>query len=127
MTHINTNIPYQGATPGADSDTYPLFSTITAFTGKNFFPLNGIERFTLVINNPQAGTINSYFSDDHTSANRTQVSTTAKAASAANTSDFVEFFVGVFEDWELEFVNGGVAQTGWKLQLGTSQDRTILT
>ena len=118
-----TAITYAGTTPGADASTYPLFDTTTASpNARGFFALAGIQRVRLELEHTQAGTLNASWSQD---GGTTWVvhDSTAVAIPAANQSTGVDYNVGNYRDWKLEWVNGGVAQASWIVALSMSDDQ----
>jgi hypothetical protein len=118
----SVNFRYTGSTPGADANTYILFSSVVAFTGASMAQNNGLKRIFGGINNPQAGTLNYYYSLDR-GVNWVQVSTTAVAASAATDINEFDFLIESFPDFKVEWVNGGSAQTGWTVTIALSGER----
>lgn len=117
-------VSYTGATPGADANTYVLFSTVASGWGKNWLPMHGISLFTLDLNNPQAGTINAYRSEDR-GTNWIQESTQDIAASGATSTNILEFVVEGMADLKLEWVNGGSAQTAWSPTMWMTTERAV--
>lgn len=128
-----SHLKYAGSTPGADANTYVLFATILPAAPTNAmnanwpakaFQLLGVRKFCIDIDHVQAGTLNEYKSDDR-GANWRQVSTEAVAAPAASGVTRREYLVEADQDWKLEWVNGGVAQNPWVVDMALSDDRTI--
>lgn len=107
-----SKIPYQGTTPGADSNDYVLFDTTVSFpNAPNMFQLSCIKRFILDLGHDEDGTLEEYKSSDG-GANWTQVSSEAITASATATTTR-EYAVEPYDDWRLVWANGGSAQTVW--------------
>ncbi len=120
-----------GGTPGADANTYVLFSTVVAFPGANYLAENGMKRLQLGMSNSQAGTLNWYKSQTRltsTSATPvwTQIGTQAVVAGATAENDF-DFLVEEYTDFKLEWVNGGVAQATWLLDMALTDERNKST
>lgn len=109
------------------SATFALFDTTVASANvtqkeralPNLFSRNGFETFELSVKCSQAGTLKSYASQDR-GTTWVQVSETAIAASASTGSDFINFMVGMYADWKLSWVNGGVTQTSFVLDMALS-------
>ena len=132
MTAESVNVPYTGLTPGADANTYVLFSTATAFPAPYYAPMNRLKRLQVGLSNSQAGTYNWYKSNTRatpvngSSTNAamvwTQIGTAAIAAGATaeNTNDFL---IAEYADFKLEWVNGGVAQATWVPNLSLAGER----
>ena len=115
---------YAGDTPGADSDTYVLFSTVAAFPGARAFAYAGIKRFKVNLEHSHLGTINAYRSNDRGTTWH-QLSTNAVAAPAANEANEYDFIVEGYDDWKVEWVNGGTAQDPWSVALNGTCERGI--
>jgi hypothetical protein len=129
------NLKYAGATPGADANTYVLFATILPAAPTNAmnanwmesaFALLGARKFCLLLDHVQAGTLNAYQSRDR-GATWQQIDSQAIAAPAATSSTVVDFVVEGLRDWKLEWVNGGVAQNPWQVNMSLSEQRAALT
>ena len=126
-----TQIRYTGLTPGADSNTYVIFDTTVAFPGARYAAMNRMKRLQVGLSNSQAGTYNWYKTQSRvTSTNTaivwTQIGTAAIAAGATaeNTNDFL---IEEYADFKLEWVNGGVAQATWVVDLALSGERVKST
>lgn len=115
---------YAGSTPGTDSSTYVLFSTVVAFPGARGFVYAGIKRFRLGLEHSHLGTINAYRSPDRGTTWH-QLSTTAVAAPAANSTNEYDFLVEGYDDWKVEWVNGGTTQSPWSIVLVASDERSV--
>lgn len=118
MTRVN----YTGSTPGTDSDTYVLFSTVAAFTSKNMLPMHGYKRYALHLTHSHNGTVNWYVSDDR-GTNWRQVGTEAITA-ASNEGTWVDILIEGFQDFKVEWVNGGTAQSPWIVDQSLDTDRS---
>jgi hypothetical protein len=120
------NLKYTGSTPGADANTYVLFATASpsaSVAGSvavgNWGPMGDVHAFRYVIKNPAAGTVNGYFSLDR-GATWVQFYTMPAAIPVAGTASTDVVSVEGFRDFKFEWVNGGVAQTGWSVSMDVS-------
>lgn len=113
-------ITYNGSTPGADSNTYVIFSSVSAFPGKRFAPQTGYKRFVLGVRHSSVGTVNLYKSVD-----RGTVWVLADTFSAASTTleDVYDALVEHFDDFKVEWVNTGSAQNPWVVSMALSPER----
>lgn len=108
-----SRIGVSGGTPGADGNTYVLFDSTKHLSGASLNEMD-INRIQLALNNSQAGTLNASFSTDK-GTTWTQYSSTAVAIYSTTTAPQpYDFSVDAYQDWKLEWVNGGVAQATWK-------------
>lgn len=128
-------LKYLGATPGADANTYVLVATTLPAAPTDAMNMNrdgacpecfsanvGARKLCLTLDHVQAGTLNFYASQNRGTTWR-QIDTVAAAAPAASGSTVVEFLIEGLRDWKLEWVNGGVAQNPWEVNLSLSPDR----
>lgn len=113
-------ITYTGTAPGADSNTYVLFSSVSAFPGKRMHSHCGLKRFVCGVRHSSAGTINLYKSDDR-GTNWFLVDTFSAASTTAE--DLYDALVEHMDDFKLEWVNTGSAQTTWEVSLALSSGR----
>jgi hypothetical protein len=127
-----TRLKYTGSTPGADANTYVLFSTASPSAGVagsvavgNWGPMMCLHTYRYEIKNPQAGTVNGYYSNDR-GANWVQFYTMAVAIPAAGEASNDVVLIEGFADFKFEWVNGGVAQTGWTVNQDASTKRAML-
>lgn len=136
----STPLDYTGAAPGADANTYILFSTVAktatgqASTGyppslradeRYYFARHGIKRFKVDIKHSQAFTFNWYKSNDR-GATWHQCGTEAIAV-PANATTMRSFLVDVYPDWSLEIVNGGVLQGTWVVNMCMAPEQGLDT
>lgn len=122
-----SKVKYSGAAPGADSDTYVLFSSTVAFPGGQQFQGAGVKKLVLNIKNSHLGTLNTYRGSARTTLNETtwtQISTEALAAGTSTTSSLRDYLMEPFSDFKLEWVNGGSAQTTWVIDLALTDERS---
>ena len=125
-----SRVPSVLAAPGADSNTYVLFSTTTAFPGGAMHQGAGVKKLFVTIKNSQAGTLNTFRGSARTSLNATtwtQMTTEAIAAGTSTTSTSREYLLEQFSDFKLEWVNGGVAQGTWTLDMALSDEQASST
>lgn len=111
---------YNGSTPGADSNTYVLFSSVTAFPGKRFAGMYGMKRFVCGVRHSSAGTINLYKSADR-GTNWVLADTFSAASTTAE--DLYDALVEHMDDFKVEWVNTGSAQSPWVVSLALSSGR----
>lgn len=119
-----TRFKYSGATPGADSSDYILFSTVTAFGGKCAHQMAGLHKLVLDLFHTQAGTLKLYRSNDR-GTTWTQVTSSAKSAPAAGLSSQYEVLVECFPDFKLVWTNGGSAQATWYPDVALTDERCV--
>lgn len=121
MTDI-CRLKYTGDTPGADSNTYNLFTTVSAQFGSNFFAHAGVSKFVLFLKGDatETGTLKEYASTDG-GTTWNQVSQTA--VTLGTYQDAYEFVVEPYRDWKLDWVNGGAAKTTWEVNFALVNDR----
>lgn len=111
---------YSGTAPGADSATYLLFSSVAAFPGKRMHSGLGMKRVVVGVRHSSAGTINLYKSVD-----RGTVWVLADSFAAASTTeeDLYDALVEHMDDFKVEWVNSGSAQSPWVVSLSLSSGR----
>jgi hypothetical protein len=119
-----TKFVYGGAAPGANTNTTTLFSTVVAFPGGSYFPMLGINKFSITLSYSAAGTLKAYQSDDR-GTNWYQVSQESIAAPAATESLQRDFLVEGMKDWKLDWTNGGSAQSPWVVSMAGVDDRAV--
>lgn len=123
-----SRISYTGSTPGTDANTYVLFATFQATSNAQWpqdaFALFGMRKFALDLKHSHGGTLNAYKSSDR-GVNWRQVSTEVIAAPAATAGTQREFLVEGVQDWKLEWVNGGTAQSPWVIDMSMSDQRAF--
>lgn len=131
----HANIKYAGSTPGADANVYVLFAStnpasltstindpMNANLPENFTALTGTKKLCLLLDHVQAGTLRLYESINR-GTNWRQIDEAVVAAPAAASSTAVEFLIESLRDFMLVWVNGGVAQNPWDVNLSFSDDR----
>ncbi len=122
MSSESVSVTYVGAIPGADSNVYPIFSSVTAFPGKDMAQGTGLKRLFVTIDHPQAATLRFYRSHDRGTTWVQVGGDYAISAAAADVSTFDGLFEG-FPDFKLDLVNGGVAQTGMTVTIALTGER----
>jgi hypothetical protein len=118
-------LSYMSGTPGADANTYNVVNS-TLLGGANFFSHTGTRRVMVTIKNSHAGTLKEYRSTDK-GATWTQISETAVAAPAASASNTYKYHVSQFNDWKLDWVNGGSAQTTFTVDISLLSHVAVTT
>lgn len=121
--------------PGADTNVYVLFATVavtgTGYSfpnpgwGKRYLPLHGLKRLVVDMKIAAAGTLNWYKSNDR-GVTWHQCGTEAIAV-PANATVTRDFLVEEYDDFKLEWVNGGGAQTTWVVNAALSPERALAT
>lgn len=118
-----TQLKYMGSTPGADANTYVLFSTVAAGFPQRFFALTNTHKVLIDIaySNGGGGTaMNWYVSSDRGLTWRQEGT---QAMAAPTTTYQKDFVVESAPDWKLEWVNGGAAQTVWEINIALVDHR----
>jgi hypothetical protein len=117
-------VKYTGTTPGADTNTYTLFTTVNGEIGQGFFQHADIHKVHLLLKCNNAGTLKSYESTDR-GVNWRQIGQEAIAAPAATADVERDFIVEALLDFKLEWVNGNVAQNPWDPNVALISDRAM--
>lgn len=117
------HVKYTGSTPGNDSNTYNLFTTIGK--GGNYFGQNDIHKLALDLKTDQVGTLKAYKSQNGDASSPTfeQIYEESVAAPVSTSSTLREFVVDPYADWKLDWVNGGTIQTKFLVDMGLITDR----
>lgn len=108
----STQFKYSGATPGADSNAYVLFSTVDAGMPESVCTSEDAYHSVFDIEHDQAGVIKAYKSHDG-GATWIQVAEQEATPAADATTVFDLRGVDQYPHWKVEWVNGGVAQNAW--------------
>jgi len=129
-------VNYNSTTPGADGNTYVLFATAPpsagstnfAFVGKRVHQGAGLHRFIIDLGHANAGTMNFYRSQNR-GVTWDQVFTSGSiAAPAATSSTIRDFAIEPYDDFKLEWVNGGSSQAArWVVDMALTDYRGPLT
>lgn len=99
--------------PGADSNTYPLFNSVTLF-GAGVLRSRKASRLSFAVENSQAGTLKAYMSQNGgTTWVQFGGDIAVAAAAATDVSGPYDFLVDTYRDVKLDWVNGGSAQATW--------------
>lgn len=112
-------LKYAGATPGADANTYNLWTTETA-AGGNLMALAGVRYFVLDLKNSAAGTLKIYKGSARPSAGAvtfSQIEQYSVAASPTAESSKFEFNIEPYTEWKIDWVNGGSTQSTWLVDM----------
>jgi len=107
------NVTVAGGTPGADSNDYVLFSTLTAWPGGQGFSQHDINRVTFTVVNDHTGTLKAYYSQNKGVTFTLYSSTSVGIPASGAISGPYDFPVDAFPDWKLVWTNGGSAQGTW--------------
>lgn len=110
------------STPGADANTYNMFSSIVTFgTGTAGDSRNttlishGVSRVTFSVENSEAGTLKAYRSvDKGTNWDQVGGDIAVAAAAATDINGPYDFLVDTYQDFKIDWLNGGAAQTTWR-------------
>ena len=122
MTCI-ARVTYNESAPGADSDTYNIFNTVVACPGQNYLNNAGISRINVDIKHSHAGTLKWYKSHDR-GTTWLQIDEAAITAPASTDTTIRDILLEGYLDFKLDWVNGGSAQTTWKLDIALVSDRS---
>lgn len=136
------SITYTGPTPGADALVYTLFSTapttatgnaagsaitLGAFPAPKYLAQLHMKRLQLGLLASAAGTLNWFKSNTRSTSTTaavvwTQIGTASLVASATAENDF-DFLIEEYDDFKLELVNGGAAQTTFIVNMALTDER----
>lgn len=106
---------YDDSTLPTGSTTTTLFSSVTAFPGKRFCAqAPGMERFVVDLVRSHPGTLSVDRSSDR-GVTWQNVLTTADGR--------VMFSVADYDDFRVQWINGGTTQTSWKVAMSFIHDR----
>lgn len=106
-------IAVSGGTPGADSNDYVLFNSITAF-GLYAFRSIGMNRLQFELNNSHNGTLALQRSNDNGTNWRTVDTRSVTAPAAGTTNGPFDYIVDGYLDVRLVWTNAGTAQNPWE-------------
>ncbi len=120
-------IKYTGTAPGADANTYVIFSSVVAFPGGWLAQMAGMKRLIVDMKHSQAGTLNFYYSLNRGTSWNQVYTSGAIAAPASTSSTIQDFAIEQYPDFKLEWVNGGVAQATWLITLALTDERAPLS
>lgn len=111
---IRIPFDYPGKTPGANTNETLLFSTVAAGIPRGALVDAGMKRYGLVVDNPAAGSVYVYGSNDR-GATWVQVATIVVPAPLAGDCAVVDAWLPQWGDVKVTWKNGGFAQSGWTL------------
>lgn len=111
-------LKYAGSAPGADSNTYTIFTTVDGSIPRGWAVNADVHSFHWDIKHSQSGTLKGYRSEDGGS-NWVQFFDSGALAAPTYTSNGVELVEG-FRDFKFEWVNGGSAQATWSVSIDVS-------
>jgi len=96
-----------------DSDTWEIFNSVTAWGAKGLRHLP-VHRISFGVENSHDGTLKAYMSTDG-GANWRQVEgdNAVTAAASDDISGPYDYLVDTYDDFKLDWVNGGTTQTTW--------------
>lgn len=118
----NIKVKVISATPGTDSNTYNLFSSIVTFGAPNqsnsastTLMAHDISRLELRLANNATGTLKFYTSTDGgTNWDQTGGDISVAASTSTDINGPYDFLLDPYTDCKLDWVNGGTAQTTWR-------------
>lgn len=117
-------IGVKGGTP-TDGNTIELFNSFTAFGGTPLSAVgeSGLKRISFGVENDQAGTLESYMSQDGSTWIQFGDDIAVVAAAATDISGPYDFLVDTYRYVRLLWVNGGVTQGTWVPVMHGHSDR----
>lgn len=127
MDDTITVVRYTGATPGGDSNTYNLFSSVTAFSGASMAQNAGLKRLGLDIKHSQALTLKGYKSNDRGTTWEQVYDSGSVTAPASTDSTRLDFWFEPYPDFKIDLVNGGVAQASFSVNITLTNERSVNT
>lgn len=111
-------LKYTGTAPGANSDTYTIFTTVDGSIPRGWANMADVHSFHWDIKHSQAGTLKGYHSQDG-GTTWIQFYDTGSLAAPTYTDNGVVLVEG-FRDFKFEWVNGGAAQATWVVNIDVS-------
>ncbi len=122
-----TKIAYIGTALPTGANVVVLFSSVVSFPMANAFQMIGIHRILVGLQNDQAGTIKGYRSVDRGVTWVRCVADIAVAAAATNDVNDYDFLVEQYDDFKLEWTNGGSNQTVFAPTITAVPTRQVAT
>lgn len=117
---------YVGTALPTGATTETLFSTVAAFPGKGYPAMCGVKRLVIDIKHSHAGTMKAYRSKDR-GVNWDQIYDSGSiAAPAATSSTIRDFAIEQYDDWKLDWLNGGTNQTTFNVDMALADERAPL-
>lgn len=118
---------YSGANPGADANTYVLFSTVTGLGGAQALTAQvGVHRVRVDVYCTNAVGCTFKLSKSRDKGVTWRLVTTSSALGAGTTGQFDEPVEG-FYDWKVEWVNNSNAQTAFEADIALVDSRNPTT
>lgn len=114
-------VTYSGSTPGANSNVYPLFSTVTAFQGARFPQCCGLKRFMVDLKHSHDGTFR--LSKSVNRGTSWTIVNEQAATGGGTDSNTYDANIEPYDDFKVDWVNGGSAQSTWFPSLSFSDER----
>ena len=122
-------VRYTGTALPTGATTETLFTT--ANMGAAAMAILGLARLTVAIKNSHSGTLKLYKSQDRsttsnpsTITNWQQIAESAVAAAAATGENIYDYLVEPYYDVKLDWLNGGVTQTTFLVDMALSPERS---
>ncbi len=120
----HTNVTYKGTALPADSTTVSIFDTST-FSSKRFISNGNYDRLLVDVKNSHTATYKWYKSSDR-GTNWNQIGESAVSVPAATASNVTDFLITGYDDFKLEWVNGGTTQTTFEIDISLGEsDRSV--
>jgi len=116
-------LTYGSGTPGADANTYNVYNSVSAWSGKRMATQSGYKR--LVVDMKFAGgngTLKWYKSSDR-GTNWLQIGQESVTAPSSTDTVVRDFLIEEYDDFKLDWVNGGSAQTTWNISVALTDSR----
>src|SRR5690349_9221150 len=114
---------YSGANPGADSNNYTLFSTVTGFPGAQALTAQvGVHRVRVDVYCTVALNANFVLQKSRDKGVTWRTVVTGSALAAGTTGTFDQIVEG-FYDWQVLWHNNGSAQTAFEADIALVDDR----
>jgi hypothetical protein len=122
MSAETVRIKYTGTALPGNAETVSIFDT--TLTGiSNFVAISRLHRLYLTIVNDQAGTLVSQ-SSENGGTTWTTISSTAVAASAANSENPYDYLIEPYRDWRVRWTNGATPQGSFRVAAALVGERS---
>ena len=118
MSKKIVRLKYGGTAPGADSNTYTIFTTVDGSIPRGWADQADLHVFRYDIKHSQSGTVKGYHSLDG-GTNWVQFYDSG-ALAAPTTTDKDAVSIEGYRDFKFEWVNGGSAQATWVVNLSAT-------
>lgn len=118
-------VKYVGATPGADTNIYTIFSTALSEAPPGFLAMSDTHKILVSISASNNGTLKAYkaITRDINNVPVWQQVSTESVTVTPGTDVVRDYLVEPYLDWKLEWTNGGSAQTTWMVDVALSDFR----